>query len=78
MRPSNAVRTVWDAEAIDNLAPRLSANPENCYHPLQFGVHSGNPESIIGKNWWPFADEIRGGLTNHKGHTSHGLGAAGA
>jgi hypothetical protein len=42
MRPSNAVRTVWDAEAIDNLAPRLSANPEDRYHPRQFGVHPGN------------------------------------
>ena len=44
MIPSNAVWTDWDAEAIDNLAPRLSANPKNCYHALQFGVHSGNPE----------------------------------
>src|SRR5262249_6005225 len=26
---------------------RLSANPENCYHPLQFGVHSGNPDSSV-------------------------------
>src|SRR5262249_32183143 len=44
MRPSNAVRTVWDAEAIDTSHLRLPANPENCYHPRQFGVHLGNPE----------------------------------
>jgi hypothetical protein len=44
MRPSNAVRTVWDAEAIDTSHLRLPANPENRYHPRQFGVHLGNPD----------------------------------
>ena len=45
MRPSNTVRTVWDAEAIDTSHLRLPANPENCYHPRQFGVQLGNPDS---------------------------------
>ena len=43
MRPSNAVRTVRDAEAIDTSHLRLPANPENCYHPRESGVHLGNP-----------------------------------
>src|SRR5262249_39912923 len=51
LRLSNAVWTVWDAEAIDNLAPRLLANPENCYHPLQFGVHSEIPNKQSFKNF---------------------------
>jgi hypothetical protein len=27
-----------------HLAHRFPANPENCYHPRQFRVHSGNPD----------------------------------
>jgi hypothetical protein len=42
MRPSNAVRTVWNAGAIDT-SQGLPANPEDRYHPRQFGVHPGNP-----------------------------------
>src|SRR5262249_30063106 len=45
MRPSNAVRTVWNAGAVDTLHLGFRPNPENRYHPRQFGVHSGNPDS---------------------------------
>src|SRR6516225_11888102 len=43
-QPTRAWRTI-------HLAHRFPANPENCYHPRQFRVHSGNPDYETPRSW---------------------------
>src|SRR6516165_9773939 len=47
MRPSKRRSDSLECRSHRHLAPRLPANPENRYHPRQFEVHSGNPDSKV-------------------------------
>src|SRR5262245_43301187 len=43
----------WITGAIEHLASRLPANPENRYHPRHSGVHPGNSDTLWRCASWP-------------------------